>query len=44
MSTVDAQIQRTRAISLNDEEAVKKVLIDSVLGFWDVVNRTLSHE
>lgn len=38
MSTVDAQIQRTRAISLNDEEAVKKVLIDSVLGLWDVVN------
>src|SRR6187455_3010303 len=26
------------AVSLNDEEAVKKVLIDSVLGLWDVVN------
>lgn len=38
MSAVDAQIQRTNAISLNDEEAVKKVLVDSVLGLWDVVN------
>lgn len=26
------------AVSLNDEEAVKQVLIDSVLGLWDVVN------
>src|SRR5215470_11963459 len=26
------------AVGLNDEEAVKKVLIDSVLGLWDVVN------
>lgn len=26
------------AVSLNDEEAVKKVLVDSVLGLWDVVN------
>jgi hypothetical protein len=31
-------INRTNAISLNDEEAVKKVLVDSVLGLWDVVN------
>ncbi|HKR22127.1 MAG TPA: LOG family protein [Pyrinomonadaceae bacterium] len=38
MSTTDAQIQRTNAVSLNDEEAVKKVLVDSVLGLWDVVN------
>jgi uncharacterized protein (TIGR00730 family) len=30
--------QRTDAVSLVDEEAVKKVLIDSVLGLWDVVN------
>ena len=30
--------QRTDAVSLADEEAVKKVLIDSVLGLWDVVN------
>lgn len=26
------------AISLGDEDAVKKVLVDSVLGLWDVVN------
>src|SRR5678816_1905692 len=31
-------IQRTDAVSLADEEAVKKVLTDSVLGLWDVVN------
>ena len=31
-------ISRTNAVSLGDEEAVKKVLIDSVLGLWDVVN------
>lgn len=38
MSAVDPQIQRTNAVSLGDEEAVKKVLVDSVLGLWDVVN------
>jgi hypothetical protein len=37
MSTTEAS-QRTNAVSLNDEEAVKKVLVDSVLGLWDVVN------
>ena len=31
-------INRTDAVSLADEEAVKKVLVDSVLGLWDVVN------
>ena len=31
-------IQRTDAVSLADEDAVKKVLTDSVLGLWDVVN------
>src|ERR1044072_9511160 len=36
MSTVDTT--RTEAITLGDEQAVKKVLIDSVLGLWDVVN------
>src|SRR5262247_1957792 len=36
MSATD--IQSTQAVSLGDEEAVKKVLIDSVLGLWDVVN------
>jgi uncharacterized protein (TIGR00730 family) len=37
MSTTEAS-QRTNAVSLGDEEAVKKVLVDSVLGLWDVVN------
>lgn len=38
MSATDTAVQRTDAISLNDEEAVKTVLIESVLGLWDVVN------
>ena len=38
MTATDTAVQRTDAISLNDEEAVKTVLIDSVLGLWDVVN------
>ena len=38
MSTVNTQPQSTTAVSLGDEEAVKKVLVDSVLGLWDVVN------
>ena len=37
MSTSEAST-RNDAISLADEEAVKKVLVDSVLGLWDVVN------
>jgi len=37
MSTTDPT-QRTNAISLSDEHAVKQVLVDSVLGLWDVVN------
>ena len=28
----------SNAISLTDEEAVKKVIVDSVFGLWDVVN------
>jgi len=36
MSATD--IQSTQAVTLDNEEAVKKVLIDSVLGLWDVVN------
>ena len=28
----------SNAVSLTDEEAVKKVVVDSVLGLWDVVN------
>ncbi len=38
MSATDTAAQRTDAVSLNDEDAVKTVLIDSVLGLWDVVN------
>lgn len=38
MSAINTQVQRTNAVSLGDEEAVKKVLVDSVLGLWDVVN------
>ena len=30
--------QQTNTVSLADEESVKKVLVDSVLGLWDVVN------
>jgi uncharacterized protein (TIGR00730 family) len=37
MSTTDPT-QRTNAISLSDEQQVKQVLVDSVLGLWDVVN------
>ena len=37
MSTTDSS-QRTDAVSLDNEEQVKKVLTDSVLGLWDVVN------
>jgi uncharacterized protein (TIGR00725 family) len=37
MSANDS-IQRTEAVSLADEAEVKKVLVDSVLGLWDVVN------
>lgn len=35
---MSATIHRTDAVSLADEEAVKKILTDSVLGLWDVVN------
>ena len=38
MSAVNTQPQSTNAVSLGDEEAVKKVLVESVLGLWDVVN------
>src|SRR6185436_18798158 len=34
----EGQTQPTNAVSLDNEEAVKKVLTDSVLGLWDVVN------
>ena len=38
MSTTDTTFHRTNSVSLADEEAVKKVLVDSILGLWDVVN------
>jgi hypothetical protein len=38
MSATNTTLQRTNVVNLADEEAVKKVLIDSVLGLWDVVN------
>src|SRR5688500_1016991 len=38
MSTANTQVQRTNAVNLGDEEAVKKVVVDSVLGLWNVVN------
>ncbi len=38
MSTTNTTFERTDVVSLVDEEAVKKVLVDSVLGLWDVVN------
>jgi uncharacterized protein (TIGR00730 family) len=37
MSTTDTT-QRANPVSLADENAVKQVLVDSVLGLWDVVN------
>jgi hypothetical protein len=42
MSTADAANESPRAgaapVGLGDEEAVKRVLVDSILGLWDVVN------
>jgi hypothetical protein len=38
MSGADSTQQRSNSISLANEEAVKKVVIDSILGLWDVVN------
>ena len=35
---MDNTIQKTDTVSLADEAAVKQVLINSVLGLWDVVN------
>lgn len=34
----ETETQATNAVSLDNEEAVKKILTDSVLGLWDVVN------
>jgi hypothetical protein len=38
MSTNDSMAQKSDRVSLGDEEAVKQVLVNSVLGLWDVVN------
>ena len=38
MSKNDSVVQKADAISLADEEEVKQVLVNSVLGLWDVVN------
>jgi uncharacterized protein (TIGR00730 family) len=38
MSRNESGQTTTHSISLADEEAVKQVLVDSVLGLWDVVN------
>jgi uncharacterized protein (TIGR00730 family) len=38
MSTRDSGAHEADAISLSDEEGVKRVLVESVLGLWDVVN------
>ncbi len=38
MSASAGQERRADTISLSDEDAVKQVLVDSVLGLWDVVN------
>jgi uncharacterized protein (TIGR00725 family) len=37
MNTPDST-ERTNIVSLGDEEGVKQILVDSVLGLWDVVN------
>ena len=38
MSKNKSSETKSDSISLNDEEAVKQVLVNSVLGLWDVVN------
>lgn len=38
MGTVEHLKERQGTVSLGDEEAVKRVLVDSVLGLWDTVN------
>src|SRR5512143_3740841 len=38
MSTNEAQTRADDRISLADEEGVKQLLVNSVLGLWDVVN------
>jgi hypothetical protein len=38
MSTHDAMAQPLERVSLADEEGVKHVLVNAILGLWDVVN------
>jgi len=38
MSATEASPLGTGAVSISDEEEVKKILVNSVLGLWDVVN------
>ena len=38
MGNSNAQDERASNVSLADEAAVKKILVDSVFGLWDVVN------
>jgi uncharacterized protein (TIGR00730 family) len=38
MATANVRDTRAQAISLDNEDAVKGVLVESILGLWDVVN------
>ena len=38
MSTAESRESKNDSVSLADEEAVKKILVDTVLGLWDTVN------
>jgi hypothetical protein len=38
MNTTDYTAQKTNLVSLSDEEGVKQIVVDSVLGLWEVVN------
>ena len=38
MGSEDSREGRNGSVSLADEDAVKKILVDSVLGLWDTVN------
>ncbi|HEY8224488.1 MAG TPA: LOG family protein [Pyrinomonadaceae bacterium] len=38
MSATDNTLQRTNQVSLANEDQVKQVVVDSILGLWDVVN------
>jgi uncharacterized protein (TIGR00730 family) len=38
MSADSSQERRNDSVSLADEEAVKKILVDSIFGLWDTVN------